>query len=62
MDDFPAWALSASRFHGIVVDDDVVALAELIYLSSARQLSALDTIDLELFPVRAIDPRHEPTA
>ena len=60
MSDFAAWALAASRYAGIEVDDDVVALAELIYLGVIRQLSVLDGIDLERFPVRPIDPRHEP--
>jgi hypothetical protein len=61
MDDFTDWALAASRYAGIDVDDDVVALAELIYTGVAQQLAALDGIDLERFPVRPIDPRHEPT-
>ena len=60
MSDFTTWALAASRYAGIEVDNDVVDLAELIYLGVSRQLAVLDGIDLEQFPVRAIDPRQEP--
>jgi len=61
MTDFADWALAASRYAGLEVDGDVVALAELIYSGVSQQLAALDRIDLERFPVLPIDPRHEPT-
>jgi len=61
MNDFTDWALAASKYAGIEVDGDVVALAELIYSGVAQQLAALDGIDLERFPVRPVDPSHEPT-
>ncbi|NNN00642.1 MAG: hypothetical protein HKL86_02270 [Acidimicrobiaceae bacterium] len=60
MGDFATWAHGASQYAGIEVDDDVLALAELIYSGVAQQLSVLDTLDLERFPVRAIDPREGP--
>lgn len=60
MSDFAVWALSATQFAGAEADDDVVALAELIYMSVLHQLAVLDGIDFERLPVRPIDPSHEP--
>jgi hypothetical protein len=62
MSNFEDWARATYRQAGIEVDDNDLALVELIYAGALGQLEMLDRIDLEEFPARGVDLRHAPKA
>jgi hypothetical protein len=62
MSDFEDWARATYRQAGIDVDENELALVELIYAGALNQLEMLDRIDLEEFPARGVDLRHAPKA
>jgi hypothetical protein len=62
MSDFEDWARATYRQEGIDVDENELALVELIYAGALNQLEMLDRIDLEEFPARGVDLRHAPKA
>ena len=62
MSDFEDCARATYRQAGIDVDENELALVELIYAGALNQLEMLDRIDLEEFPARGVDLRHAPKA
>ena len=62
MSNFEDWARATYRQAGIEVDDNDLALVELIYAGALGQLEMLDRFDLEEFPARGVDLRHAPKA
>ena len=58
--DFDQWARATFAEAGLEVDESDVAFAELIYIGAMAQFAALDGLDLERFPFRAIDLRRSP--
>jgi hypothetical protein len=62
MSNFEDWARATYRQAGIEVDDNDLALVELIYAGALGQLEMLDRIDLEEFPARGVGLRHAPKA
>jgi hypothetical protein len=62
MSNFEDWARATYLQAGIEVNNDELALVEMIYVSALSQLEMLDRIDLEEFPARGVDLRHAPKA
>jgi hypothetical protein len=60
MSDFSTWASATFQQARIDVDDEELALVELIYSGAIVQLEVLDRIDLEVFTTQSIDPRRAP--